>query len=44
MCIRDRALMDGADFLVVGRPIRDAADPRQTAIELQSEITAAVVA
>ena len=25
-----QALMDGADFLVVGRPIRDAADPRQS--------------
>jgi len=39
-----QALMDGADFLVVGRPIRDAANPRQSAIELQFEITAAVVA
>ena len=36
------ALMAGADYLVVGRPIRDAVDPRQAAIQLQSEITDAL--
>jgi orotidine-5'-phosphate decarboxylase len=30
----------GADFIVVGRPIRDAADPRVKAEEIQQEISA----
>lgn len=37
-----RALQSGADYLVVGRPIRDAADPRAAAQAIQAEIAAAV--
>lgn len=37
-----RALQSGADYLVVGRPIRDAADPRAAAQAIQDEIAAAV--
>jgi len=33
-----RAIADGADYLVVGRPIRDAADPRAAAVRIQEEI------
>jgi orotidine-5'-phosphate decarboxylase len=33
-----RALHDGADYIVVGRPIRDAVDPRAAAESLQIEI------
>ncbi len=36
------AIAAGADYLVVGRPIRDAADPRAMAISIQSEIAQAV--
>lgn len=39
-----RALKAGADYLVVGRPIRDAADPRAAAAAVQSEIAAALAA
>jgi orotidine-5'-phosphate decarboxylase len=34
-----RAIASGADYLVVGRPIRDAADPRAAAEAIQREIT-----
>ncbi len=34
------ALSAGADYLVVGRPIRDAADPRQAAAAIQADIQA----
>ncbi len=37
-----RALQAGADYLVVGRPIRDAADPRAAAQAIQAEIAAAL--
>ena len=37
-----RALHDGADYIVVGRPIRDAVDPRAAAESLQTEIAAAL--
>jgi orotidine-5'-phosphate decarboxylase len=37
-----RAIASGADYLVVGRPIRDAADPRAAAESIQSEIAAAL--
>ena len=30
----------GADYIVVGRPIRDAADPRAAAEQIQREIAA----
>lgn len=33
-----RAISSGADYLVVGRPIRDAADPRVAAEAIQAEI------
>lgn len=36
------ALAAGADYLVVGRPIRDAADPRAAALAIQSEILSAL--
>lgn len=35
------AIRAGADHLVIGRPIRDAADPRAMALSVQAEITAA---
>jgi orotidine-5'-phosphate decarboxylase len=34
----EQALRDGADYLVVGRPIRDANDPRAAAEQIQEEI------
>jgi orotidine-5'-phosphate decarboxylase len=34
----DQAFRDGADYIVVGRPIRDAADPRQAAEAIQETI------
>jgi orotidine-5'-phosphate decarboxylase len=37
-----RAIADGADYLVVGRPIRDAADPRAAAVRIQEEIADAL--
>ena len=32
------AIQNGADFLVIGRPIRDAADPKRAAIRIADEI------
>ncbi len=37
-----RAIAGGADYLVVGRPIRDADDPRAAALAIQAEIAAAL--
>ena len=37
-----RAIATGADYLVVGRPIRDAADPREAAELIQQQIAAAL--
>ncbi len=37
-----RAISDGADYLVVGRPIRDADDPRAAAEAIQEEIASAL--
>ena len=34
----EQALRDGADYLVVGRPIRDANDPKAAAEQIQKEI------
>jgi len=34
----EQALRDGADYLVVGRPIRDAIDPKAAAEQIQGEI------
>jgi orotidine-5'-phosphate decarboxylase len=36
------AIQDGASCLVVGRPIRDASDPRQAAARLRDEIAQAL--
>ena len=36
------AIKAGADYLVVGRPIRDAADPRAVALAMQQEILGAL--
>ncbi len=36
------AIQNGADFLVVGRPIRDAADPLKTTLRILEEITTAI--
>ena len=38
----EQALRDGADYLVVGRPIRDANDPKAAAEQIQEEIYRAV--
>jgi len=35
------AFRNGADYIVIGRPIRDAADPRAAAEAIQSQISAA---
>jgi orotidine-5'-phosphate decarboxylase len=37
-----QAIASGADYLVVGRPIRDAGDPRAAAEAIQEQITAAL--
>ena len=37
-----RAISSGADYLVVGRPIRDADDPRQAAEAIQEQIAQAL--
>jgi orotidine-5'-phosphate decarboxylase len=37
------AIAGGADYLVVGRPIRDARDPRAAAEQIQAEIAAALL-
>lgn len=37
-----RAISSGADYLVVGRPIRDATDPRAAAEAIQEEIRRAI--
>lgn len=36
------AIRNGADYIVIGRPIRDAADPRAAAEAIQSQIAAAL--
>jgi orotidine-5'-phosphate decarboxylase len=36
----DEAFSNGADYIVVGRPIRDAADPRAAAESIQATIAA----
>lgn len=36
------AIQVGADYIVVGRPIRDAADPRNAALSIQQEIASAL--
>ena len=37
-----RAIRSGADYLVIGRPIRDAGDPRAAAEQIQQEILSAL--
>ena len=36
----EQAFRNGADYIVVGRPIRDAADPRAAALEVQAQMRA----
>jgi orotidine-5'-phosphate decarboxylase len=36
----EQALQNGADYLVVGRPIRDAADRKAMAEKIQAQIAA----
>ena len=36
----EQAFRNGADYIVVGRPIRDAADPRAAALQVQAQIRA----
>ncbi len=38
-----RAIRSGADYLVIGRPIRDAGDPRAAAEQIQQEILSALL-
>jgi orotidine-5'-phosphate decarboxylase len=38
-----RANKNGSDYLVIGRPIRDAADPVQAAIKVAEEVEAAIL-
>jgi orotidine-5'-phosphate decarboxylase len=37
-----QAVKNGSDFLVIGRPIRDADDPRKVAIKIQEEIATVI--
>ena len=37
-----KAIHNGSDYLVVGRPIRDADDPRQAAMRIAEEIKQAL--
>jgi orotidine-5'-phosphate decarboxylase len=39
----EQAIASGADYLVIGRPIRDAADPRAAAEAIQRQITKACI-
>lgn len=36
----EQAFRNGADYIVIGRPIRDAADPRAAAVAVQRDISA----
>jgi orotidine-5'-phosphate decarboxylase len=36
------AVRSGSDYLVIGRPIRDAADPVRAAVKVAEEIEAAI--
>jgi orotidine-5'-phosphate decarboxylase len=37
-----RAIKNGSDYLVIGRPIRDAADPAQAAMKVAQEVNTAI--
>jgi orotidine-5'-phosphate decarboxylase len=36
----EEAFLNGADYIVVGRPIRDAADPAAATLAMQARIAA----
>jgi len=36
----EQAFQNGADYIVIGRPIRDAAEPKAMAEKIQSQIAA----
>jgi orotidine-5'-phosphate decarboxylase len=38
----EQALVNGSDYLVIGRPIRDAKDPKEAAIRIAREIEAVI--
>ena len=38
----EKAVRDGADFIVIGRPIRDAEDPKEAAKMVANEIESAL--
>ena len=38
-----RAIKNGSDYLVIGRPIRDADDPVRAALQVAEEIEAAIL-
>jgi orotidine-5'-phosphate decarboxylase len=37
-----QAVKNGSDYLVIGRPIRDASDPRAAAVRIADEIAAVI--
>jgi len=38
-----QAIEYGADYIVIGRPIRDAADPRAAALAIQQQIANSLI-
>ncbi len=42
VCTPGEAVRRGADYIVVGRPIRDARDPREAALRISQEVAAVI--